>query len=213
MAQDLVVGIFPSSDPQALESALAAQNVDLTKVKVVSPPFATMQPRPHSSTSSTSSPTWRTTSLSDDMTRGMGIMGDSGRNRRAGTRRTASESGVVYAPRKRVAAISLGLSDSAGRSRQLRRRHQRRPLRRSLPRRRRRPAGGRDGVPSRRPAQRSHVLRNRRRRNTLARVDLDARGLHAEPHITTTRISPPDITGAPFTIGQRTLWCITDRIR
>jgi hypothetical protein len=31
----LVVGIFPQSDPAALESALSAQQVDLSKVKVV----------------------------------------------------------------------------------------------------------------------------------------------------------------------------------
>ena len=36
MAEGLVVGIFPDSDPKALESALSAQQIDLSKVKVVS---------------------------------------------------------------------------------------------------------------------------------------------------------------------------------
>jgi rhodanese-related sulfurtransferase len=36
VAQSLVVGIFKDSDPNALESALSAQQIDLDKVKVVS---------------------------------------------------------------------------------------------------------------------------------------------------------------------------------
>jgi hypothetical protein len=32
---NLVVGIYPQSDPKAIEAALGAQNLDLTKVKVV----------------------------------------------------------------------------------------------------------------------------------------------------------------------------------
>jgi hypothetical protein len=36
VAAGLVVGIFPESDPKALESALSAQQIDLSKVKVVS---------------------------------------------------------------------------------------------------------------------------------------------------------------------------------
>lgn len=35
MAEGLVVGIYPSSDPKALEDALAAQQIDLTKCKVI----------------------------------------------------------------------------------------------------------------------------------------------------------------------------------
>ena len=35
MAEVLIVGIFPQSDPKALESALTAQQIDLTKIKVV----------------------------------------------------------------------------------------------------------------------------------------------------------------------------------
>ena len=76
MAEGLIVGIFPQSDPKALESALAAQKIDLSKVKVVS-----------GSAGDTDSTAlefvdvvedMEGNSLSDDMTRGMGIMGDSG---------------------------------------------------------------------------------------------------------------------------------------
>jgi rhodanese-related sulfurtransferase len=76
VAQRLVVGIFPQSDPKALETALSGQQVDLSKVKVVS-----------SSAADTGSSAlefvdvmadMESNSLSDDMTRGMGIMGDSG---------------------------------------------------------------------------------------------------------------------------------------
>jgi len=76
VAEGLIVGIFPQSDPKALESALAAQKIDLSKVKVVS-----------GSAGDTDSTAlefvdvvedMEGNSLSDDMTRGMGIMGDSG---------------------------------------------------------------------------------------------------------------------------------------
>jgi hypothetical protein len=76
VAEGLIVGIFPQSDPKALESALAAQKIDLSKVKVVS-----------GSAGDTDSSAlefvdvvedMEGNSLSDDMTRGMGIMGDSG---------------------------------------------------------------------------------------------------------------------------------------
>jgi rhodanese-related sulfurtransferase len=36
VAEGLVVGIYPSSDPKALEDALAAQQIDLSKLKVIS---------------------------------------------------------------------------------------------------------------------------------------------------------------------------------
>jgi hypothetical protein len=72
----LVVGIFPDSDPKALESALSAQQIDLSKVKVVS------------STARDTDSTlldfvdviedMEDNSLSDDMTKGLGIMGDAG---------------------------------------------------------------------------------------------------------------------------------------
>jgi len=76
VAQGLVVGIFPQSDAKALESALSAQHVDLSKVKVVS-----------GGAGDTGSSAlefidvvadMESNSLSDDMTRGMGIMGDAG---------------------------------------------------------------------------------------------------------------------------------------
>lgn len=35
MAEGLVVGIYPSSDPKTLEDALAAQSIDLSKCKVI----------------------------------------------------------------------------------------------------------------------------------------------------------------------------------
>ncbi len=76
MAEGLVVGIFPDSDPKALESALSAQQIDLSKVKVVS------------STARDTDSTqlefvdvieeMEDNSLSDDMTKGLGIMGDAG---------------------------------------------------------------------------------------------------------------------------------------
>lgn len=80
MAQGLVVGIFPGSDPAAIEGALSGQQIDLTKVKVF---------RKGSASSSEEADSWSidfvdvaenmdSNSLSDDMTKGMGIMGDSG---------------------------------------------------------------------------------------------------------------------------------------
>ncbi len=76
MAEGLVVGIFPDSDPKALESALSAQQIDLSKVKVVS------------STARDADSTklefvdviedMEGNSLADDMTKGLGIMGDAG---------------------------------------------------------------------------------------------------------------------------------------
>ncbi|HVR46370.1 MAG TPA: hypothetical protein VMT95_07005 [Candidatus Binatia bacterium] len=76
MTEGLVVGIFPQSDPKALESALSAQQLDLSKVKVVSSAAT--------DTDSTAlefvdvAADMESNSLADDMTKGMGIMGDSG---------------------------------------------------------------------------------------------------------------------------------------
>jgi hypothetical protein len=36
VSQGLIVGIFPSADPTAIQNALGAQNIDLSQVKVVS---------------------------------------------------------------------------------------------------------------------------------------------------------------------------------
>ncbi len=77
MAAGLVVGIFPQSDAKALESALSAQQIDLSKVKVVSGAAA-------GDTEESALEfidvveDMESNSLSDDMTRGQGIMGDSG---------------------------------------------------------------------------------------------------------------------------------------
>jgi hypothetical protein len=77
----LVVGIFPgNADPAALESALSAQQIDLTKVKVVA------RGGPAASEEAENSPldfidvaeAQEGNSLSDDMTKGLGIMGDAG---------------------------------------------------------------------------------------------------------------------------------------
>lgn len=76
MAEGLVVGIFPQSDPKALESALSAQHVDLSKVKVVS---GSAGDKDSSALEFIDVVTdMESNSLSDDMTKGTGIMGDSG---------------------------------------------------------------------------------------------------------------------------------------
>ncbi len=77
MAVGLVVGIFPRSDPKALESALSGQQIDLSKVKVVCGAVGD---------EAESSPLefidvvadMESNSLADDMTKGLGIMGDAG---------------------------------------------------------------------------------------------------------------------------------------
>jgi hypothetical protein len=78
VAAGLVVGIFPQSDPKALENALSAQQIDLSKVKVVSgiagEPDAAASPLEFVDVVED----MESNSLSDDMTRGMGIMGDAG---------------------------------------------------------------------------------------------------------------------------------------
>ncbi len=75
MAERLVVGIFPQTDPQAIENALTAQKVDLGKLKVIvrTPPdgedtqleFVDVIKELEAEDA-------------DEMTRGMGIIGDSG---------------------------------------------------------------------------------------------------------------------------------------
>ena len=80
MAKGLVVGIFPGSDPAAIESALTAQQVDLTKVKVVRKGGGAGDPAAEESALDFVDvfQAQESNSLSDDMTKGMGIMGDSG---------------------------------------------------------------------------------------------------------------------------------------
>ncbi|HEY6327235.1 MAG TPA: hypothetical protein VIW73_12060 [Candidatus Cybelea sp.] len=76
MAAGLVVGIFPQSDAKALESALSAQQIDLSKVKVVSGAAGDSDSSALEFIDVVAD--MESNSLSDDMTRGLGIMGDSG---------------------------------------------------------------------------------------------------------------------------------------
>lgn len=79
MSQGLVVGIFPGNDSAAIESALSAQQVDLSRVKVLRSASAST-PEDESSELDFVDvvESMDSNSLSDDMTKGMGIMGDSG---------------------------------------------------------------------------------------------------------------------------------------
>jgi hypothetical protein len=74
--EGLVVGIFPQSDPKALESALSAQQIDLSKVKVVSGSLADTESSALEFVDVAAD--MESNSFSDDMTRGTGIMGDAG---------------------------------------------------------------------------------------------------------------------------------------
>ncbi|HZZ00260.1 MAG TPA: hypothetical protein VFE36_11865 [Candidatus Baltobacteraceae bacterium] len=77
MSQGLVVGIFPSADPTAIEQALSGQQIDLAKVKVVSR-LRTEQQDDSALHFMDVEEAMEHNSFSDDMTKGMGIMGDSG---------------------------------------------------------------------------------------------------------------------------------------
>jgi hypothetical protein len=78
VAEGLVVGIFPGSDNKALESALAAQPIDLSKVKVVS----TTPPDPDSESTQLEFvdviADMQNNSLADDMTQGSGVWDETG---------------------------------------------------------------------------------------------------------------------------------------
>lgn len=78
MAQGLVVGIFSDSDPKALESALSAQQIDLSKVKVVTSGGRPDDDNPSELEFVDVIADMDDNSFSDDMTKGLGIMGDSG---------------------------------------------------------------------------------------------------------------------------------------
>lgn len=79
MAERLVVGIFPESDPKALESALSAQQIDLSKVKVVSTAGGDdTVDSPLEFLELVNEMEREEAQYSDDRTRGLGIMGDSG---------------------------------------------------------------------------------------------------------------------------------------
>lgn len=77
MSQTLVVGIFPGSDPTEIENALSGQQIDLAKVKVVSRARSEQQDDSALHFMDVEE-AMEHNSLSDDMTKGKGIMGDSG---------------------------------------------------------------------------------------------------------------------------------------
>jgi hypothetical protein len=80
VAAGLVVGIFPQADPKALESALAAQQLDLSKVKVVS---STLPPGDAEASQLEFVDViedMEANSLSDDMTQGVGVWDETGTN-------------------------------------------------------------------------------------------------------------------------------------
>ncbi len=76
MAAGLVVGIFPQSDPEALEKALSSQQIDLSKVKVVSSAAEDTESSPIEFVDVFEE--LEHDSFSDDLTHGQGIMSDSG---------------------------------------------------------------------------------------------------------------------------------------
>lgn len=79
MSQGLVVGIFPGNDSAAIESALSGQQIDLSKVTVLRSASAST---PEDGSSELNFidvvEDMESNSLADDMTKGMGIMGDAG---------------------------------------------------------------------------------------------------------------------------------------
>ena len=78
MTTGLVVGIFPESDPQALERALSAQQIDPSKVKVVS----AVVDRTDAASSQLEFvdviADMESNSFSDEMMHGMGVLDDAG---------------------------------------------------------------------------------------------------------------------------------------
>ncbi len=80
MARGLVVGIFPGADPAAISSALSAAQIDGSKVKVLLKSSATGVEIPTDSelTFEDVFEDMEGNSLADDMTKGLGIMGDGG---------------------------------------------------------------------------------------------------------------------------------------
>ncbi len=78
MTQGLVVGIFPEPDPKGLESALSAQKIDLSKVKVVGGDPSAANDEPSQLEFVDVIEDMESNSLSDDMTRGEGVLPDSG---------------------------------------------------------------------------------------------------------------------------------------
>ena len=77
MAKGLVVGIFPGNDPAAIYKALTDQHVDLSQVKVVARERSE-QAGDYNLQFMDVEEAMLHNSWSDDMTKSMGIMGDSG---------------------------------------------------------------------------------------------------------------------------------------
>jgi hypothetical protein len=77
VAQGLVVGIFPGSDPKSIESTLSAQKLDLSRVKVVcgDPSAADYEPSQLEFVDVIED--MESNSLADDMTHGLGVLDDS----------------------------------------------------------------------------------------------------------------------------------------
>ena len=78
MASGLVVGIFSGTDPKALESALAAQQVDFSKVKVVSTNVSDDDEGDSQLEFVDVIADRKDNSLADDMTRGLGVWDETG---------------------------------------------------------------------------------------------------------------------------------------
>jgi hypothetical protein len=75
---NLVVGIFPQSDPKAIEAALSAQNVDLTKVKVVTSGVDADEAEASLMDFFDVEQAMESNSLSDSMTEGTGVLEQTG---------------------------------------------------------------------------------------------------------------------------------------
>ncbi len=78
MAVSLVVGIFPQSNAKAIENALTAQKIDLSKVKVVSGSVDDDEAEASPLEFVDVIEDMEDNSFADDMTKGMGSMGDAG---------------------------------------------------------------------------------------------------------------------------------------
>jgi hypothetical protein len=76
VAEGLVVGIFPSSDTKALESALSAQQIDLSKVKVVGGRAEDAEDSKLEFVDVIEE--MESNSLADDMTKGVGVWDETG---------------------------------------------------------------------------------------------------------------------------------------
>ncbi|MGA8575354.1 MAG: hypothetical protein WB609_06645 [Candidatus Cybelea sp.] len=74
----LVVGIFPDSDAKALESALSAQQIDLTMVKVVTATPPIEDDEPYQIEFVDVIVGMESNSLSDDMTKRVGVWDETG---------------------------------------------------------------------------------------------------------------------------------------